>query len=631
MSVLLPLTAGPIKLLFQEQDGAIRHLKLGRFEVLRGIYAAVRDENWGTLSPNIVFTKKDILPDSFSLEFTATVHKGNAPCFAWNGILTGDSSGAIRYSFRGEALAPFKKNRVGFCILHHPELAGKPVTVESIDGARSQAKFPLAISGRQPFFDVRALSHEAAPGIECEVRMSGDTFEMEDQRNWTDASYKTYCTPLSRPFPVALEKGMIVEQEVTLRLNTLPGKTLFFPSAQANEPVQISAGDFAGTLPATGLCFKADKAATLNPAQKAALKSLKPSHLRVDLKQSATDWVDTLIAAADLCSGIGSALELVIHLRGDSESSGVRQIEGVINAVRSLSNAVPVARWIILHEDEKSCQARWPKLAAPLIRKSGLRGVIGTGTDAYFTELNRERPSTEDVDFVSYSINPQVHAFDDLSLIETLTMQGLTVQNASSFSGKSVVVSPITLLPRFNPNATSKDAKDSLAADPRQQTAFNAVWTAGSIKHLAEADALAATYFELAGPTGIMGCAENTENPLLYPVFHTLAWMAKNSGAPCIRTLSSKPLEAEALLIRIPGGVEMLAFNYCAEARRLQIDLPLGTETAGAYVIDFDKHKEAPVNPALWASLNANSLNPRQGHIDLLLPAYGLCRIIFHR
>lgn len=117
MSVLLPLTAGPIKLLFQEQDGAIRHLKLGRFEVLRGIYAAVRDENWGTLSPNIVFTKKDILPDSFSLEFTATVHKGNAPCFAWNGTLTGDSSGAIRYSFRGEALAPFKKKSRG---LLHP-------------------------------------------------------------------------------------------------------------------------------------------------------------------------------------------------------------------------------------------------------------------------------------------------------------------------------------------------------------------------------------------------------------------------------------------------------------------------------------------------------------------------------
>lgn len=631
MSALIHLTAGPVKLLFQEHDGAIRHLKLGRFEILRGIYAAVRDENWGTLSPHIVLTKKDILPDSFSLEFTATVHKGNAPCFAWKGTLTGDSSGAIRYSFRGEALAPFKKNRVGFCILHHPELAGKPVTVESIDGARSQAKFPLAISGRQPFFDVRALSHEAAPGIECEVRMSGDTFEMEDQRNWTDASYKTYCTPLSKPFPVPLEAGAVIEQEVIVKLHTMPGKTLFFPSAPANEAIQVTSADFAGTLPPIGLTFRPDQAAALNSAQIQAFKLLKPSHLRIDLKQSATDWVDALIAAADFCSIIESALEIVIHLRGDSEPSASRQIEGVINAVRSLSNAVPVARWIILHEDEKSCQPRWSKLAALLIRKSGLRGAIGTGTDAYFTELNRERPSTEEIDFVSYSINPQVHAFDDLSLIETLSMQGLTVRNAASFSGKSVVVSSITLLPRFNPNATSKERTDSTAADPRQQTPFNAAWTAGSVKHLAEATAQAATFFELAGPNGIMSDSKDADQPLLYPVFHTLAWMAKNGGAPCIRTLSSKPLEAEALLIRIPGGVEMLAFNYCAEARRLQIDLPLGTETAGAYLLDFQLQKDAAHSPALWSSLSANSLNPRQGHIELHLPAHALCRIIFHR
>lgn len=631
MSALLPLAAGPLKLLFQEQDAAIRHLSLGRIEVLRGIYAAVRDENWNTLPPVITFIKKEILPDSFALEFTATVHKQSAPCFTWKGTLTGDSDGTIRYAFRGEALISFKKNRVGFCVLHHPGLAGQPVTVESIDGSRTQSKFPLAITGRQPFFDIRALSHEAAPGIECEVRMSGDAFEMEDQRNWTDASYKTYCTPLSKPFPVALEKGAIIEQEVTVRLNTAPGKSLHVPSAQNNDLIQISVGEFAGTLPSIGLCFRPNEQTPLTSIQKDALKSLKPSHLRVDLKQSEADWIDSLIAAATLCAHIGSSMEIAIHLRGDSDTNGIRDIERVVNAVRALPNAIPVARWIILHEDEKTCHPRWPKLAAPLIAKSVLRGAIGTGTDAYFTELNRNRPSTEGIDFVSYSINPQVHAFDDLSLVETLSIQGLTVQNASGFSGKPVVVSPVTLLPRFNPNATSKDLPSLPPSDPRQQIPFNAAWTAGSIKHLAEADAQAVTYFEVAGPSGVMGHGDDNTNPRLYPVFHTIAWAVKNGGAPCIRTISSKPLEAEALLIRIPGGVEMLAFNYCSESRRLQIDLPLGTETAGAFLMDFEKQKEASLNPALWTTLSADSLNPRQGHIELLLPAYSLCRILFHR
>src|SRR3712207_7382130 len=38
----------------------------------------------------------------------------------------------------------------------------------------------------------RSLTHEAAPGLRVTCRMEGDTFEMEDQRNWTDASFKTY-------------------------------------------------------------------------------------------------------------------------------------------------------------------------------------------------------------------------------------------------------------------------------------------------------------------------------------------------------------------------------------------------------------------------------------------------------
>ena len=50
-----------------------------------------------------------------------------------------------------------------------------------------------------------------------ELRFGGELFEMEDQRNWTDASYKTYCTPLHLPYPVELAAGERVIQSVTLR------------------------------------------------------------------------------------------------------------------------------------------------------------------------------------------------------------------------------------------------------------------------------------------------------------------------------------------------------------------------------------------------------------------------------
>ena len=39
------------------------------------------------------------------------------------------------------------------------------------------------------------------------VLMQGNKFEMEDHRNWMDASYKTYVCSLLDPWPYTLEKG----------------------------------------------------------------------------------------------------------------------------------------------------------------------------------------------------------------------------------------------------------------------------------------------------------------------------------------------------------------------------------------------------------------------------------------
>ena len=43
---------------------------------------------------------------------------------------------------------------------------------------------------------MQSISHGTPGGGEIVIRFEGDLFEMEDQRNWTDASYKTYSTPL---------------------------------------------------------------------------------------------------------------------------------------------------------------------------------------------------------------------------------------------------------------------------------------------------------------------------------------------------------------------------------------------------------------------------------------------------
>ena len=80
-----------------------------------------------------------------------------------------------------------------------------------------------------PFQDIRALSHEVTPGTWVTCTMEGDTFEMEDQRNWSDASYKTYVRPLARPWPYTLPKGEKVPQAVRLAVT---GK---LPAASAGD------------------------------------------------------------------------------------------------------------------------------------------------------------------------------------------------------------------------------------------------------------------------------------------------------------------------------------------------------------------------------------------------------------
>jgi hypothetical protein len=67
------------------------------------------------------------------------------------------------------------------------------------------------------------------------LRFAGDVFEMEDQRNWTDASFKTYGRPLARAFPYRIGPGERVRQSVTIEARTSSG-----PIRSETGPVRIA-------------------------------------------------------------------------------------------------------------------------------------------------------------------------------------------------------------------------------------------------------------------------------------------------------------------------------------------------------------------------------------------------------
>src|SRR5690606_30044969 len=125
-------------------------------------------------------------------------------------------------------------NRAGFCILHPASATGLPCIIEHSNGSLEKTSFPDEIMPSQPFFDVSSIVYEPTADLEVSVRMSDEVFETEDQRNWTDASFKTYCRPLSRPFPYTLRKGTSFTQEIVVSVK-LHGATVVDSAVPRSE------------------------------------------------------------------------------------------------------------------------------------------------------------------------------------------------------------------------------------------------------------------------------------------------------------------------------------------------------------------------------------------------------------
>jgi hypothetical protein len=558
------LRAGPLTMLFESGD--LRYIRLGDHEVLRRVYVAVRDHNWDTIPIAISDLSIEQFDNGFTINFQAD-HRQGAIDFGWRGTITGDTQGTVTFSMDGAARTAFLRNRIGFCILHPPDgCAGHSCVVEHDDGTRVTDEFPYHISPDQPFKEMRAIAHEVAPDTWAEVRFTGDIFEMEDQRNWTDASYKTYCAA-----------GEAVAQSVLLTLTGGEQRQ----AGQTNDlsaPVTVTVGDEPlGLLPRIGLGV-ASHGQPLSETEIARLRALNLAHLRVDLRLAAPGWRDRLAQATDEAQALGTALEAALTLTNNAET----ELTALVGALAEFQP--PVVRWLIYHADEKVTSERWTTLARRILKPAAPDAAIVGGTDAYFTELNRDRPALAPLDLVAYSINPQVHAFDDASLVESLPMQTATVESARQFVGDTpLAISPITLLPRFNPNATGpQPAPDSAQlppeVDPRQPSLFAAAWTVGSLAALAAARVASTTYYETTGPRGIMETAIGSPWPAfhslpgtVFPVYHIFAAVGALRDGEALPVTTSDPLRATALAIRHQGHTSILLANLLHEPQTITL------------------------------------------------------------
>jgi D-apionolactonase len=569
----IPLNAGPLSLAFESGD--LRYIRLGENEILRRLYVAVRDPNWGTVPTEITNLSLKKSDRDFRISYDAMSQQGEIQ-FRWSADIAGERDGTIVFRMKGEALTTFRRNRIGFCILHPvKECAGRRCSVEKVDGSVETGLFPQFIAPDQPFMDIRALSHEVIPGVSVEIRFDGDVFEMEDQRNWCDASFKTYCTPLRLPFPVEVRSGTVIQQSVKISLSV----PILVPAARGEgNTVTFSVGASSCPVPRLGLGV-GSRAEPLSPIERPRLKTLNLSHLRADLDLSQGEYQLALERAALEANSLGVPLEAAIFL-SDSADRELQDLTAMLHRVKPR-----VCRWLIFHRNEKSTRGKWISRARHSLLPYDPAAEIVSGTNAYFAELNRARPEVQLLDGVCFSINPQVHAFDNDSLVENLAAQAHAVESARRFAGNlPIVVTPVTLKPRFNPDATSEESgcrpgQMPPDVDPRQMSLFGAGWTLGSLKYIAESGVSSVTYYETAGCRGVMGTEKESLPPgqfrsfpgSVFPVYHVLADFGEFMGGEVLRSRSSSPLQVDGLILTKGDRARILLANLGPREMRVRL------------------------------------------------------------
>ncbi|MBN1129537.1 MAG: hypothetical protein JXA71_11150 [Chitinispirillaceae bacterium] len=550
-SVPRELNAGPLSLIVE--NGWIRCVRLGNVEIIRRIYFAIRDPFWNTIPGSIEEYSLQRNASSFLISF-ASRHRRADIDFLWRAEIIGKASGEIRYAARGIVLSAFRKNRIGFCILHPLSTCkGIPCRIETVDGSIEERPFPLDIAPHPIFRNIRALSYAVASGLDATVRFEGDTFETEDQRNWTDATYKTYSTPRSLPVPVQLETGTLLYQKVTVNLDKPTAALIHLP---LSLQLELSTGDLSGRLPRIGVMETAGIGSV--PAAISRIRALGLSHFRADLFPGRDDLPVRTGNLAALARALDCPIELALHFDKDPGGEAIALADCFRDA------ALRVTRFLVFRAAEKSVSAETVAAVATTLRAAVPAVTVAGGTDGYFVEINRNRPPVEQLDSIVYAATPQVHTFDKTAIMDNLPGLQETLDASAAFAPKKqIIISPITLRPRENPLVPGKDG----GHDERQSTLFAASWLAGVLAYCTLGNAAAVTIGEMSGPGGYV----SRDGSGLFPLSFPLALIAAASGAPAECRRSSDPERVIALQWRHRAVFSALVINLSGKACRVRI------------------------------------------------------------
>jgi hypothetical protein len=477
------------------EAGALRRLTFAGREVVRVIDYPIRDADWGTL---VTVTEREEGSDAAYSRHFRTADGGIAGRFSVRIGEGGTLIAELVLTARRETVV----NRAGFIVLHPlAGVAGEPVTVRHPEGREEAARFPARISPSQPVKDIAGLTHRVGD-VEVAIAFEGEVFEMEDQRNWTDASYKTYCRPLALPRPYVLKAGEEVRQRITVTVRRVG----------AVASAGGGAGAVVARMPEAWL------------AHEAALGAAHPK-LEVVVPQG-------VLVRADGPVGVVPSFPVTLEVVTGADAAA--DLRAAKAAVPGATRVIALPRgYLKSHQPE----GPWPEGAGPmdlilLVREVFPGAEVGGGMLTNFTEFNRCPPDAKRVDFCTFGTTAIVHAADDMSVVETLEAIPDVIASARALAGdRPLRLGLMAVGMRSNPYGAAVVANPEgqrvpmAMDDPRQRTAFAAAFAVGVAAACARGGVASFAPAMTGGPLGM------ADEDGVWPVWHAVAALAALAGA----------------------------------------------------------------------------------------------------
>ncbi|CAN5486074.1 hypothetical protein BH24ACT5_BH24ACT5_13270 [soil metagenome] len=499
---------------------------------------------------------------------------------------TGRASGELSIRATTHARSALRYSKMGLN-LHHGlrTYRGAAYRAHTLDGWHcgelGEAIEPQLIRGdtlTAMFAHFDALDVDL-PGVTVSFAFAGDRFEMQDHRNWSDANWKTYGTPLEYGFPMDCAAGQRFEQTVTVRVSheadaeTAPVRERPAGPMPSNaDVVRIELGESDGRLPEIGVDASADRA-----SDHLATIGVAFARVAIDVENAGDN------ASQRWRSLVESAMpvEAVVHI-ADEPGSARAAVDALV------ASGINVRRIVCLPRIGGAFSAfrgaTPPELVIQLmdaLASSPLRGSpLFSGASQSYNVIARDRPDYPGDVGIIFAGSPQIHASDDRSLMENAGAFGEMVRDCHRlYPDRAVVLSPVHLISEDGPfpNGPPASPGDRPWDDPRYDTPFAASWSVAMLAAIARQRADAVCLFDAFGARGVLA-ADGTPKPSAT----VLSALAGRAGHPTRSADVSHPDDVAVLDVGEDADRRVVVANLTDERQLVHVgwaDAPPTIET----------------------------------------------------